>query len=139
MISRRRLDISPRSLLCFCLFFVEFHKLSLFIFVHADVREVGNFLPGPPKPLPVELEEFYQGSGDDGVIFVSFGSMVDTLHDDIIEVMNTAFSKVPQKVLWRINLGEYCCCKVNGAYPWKPQNGSSIFSSFDINWNMTIL
>jgi hypothetical protein len=48
-----------------------------------------------------------QGSGDDGVILVALGSMVDTLSDDIIEVMNEAFSKVPQKVVWRIKVGKF--------------------------------
>lgn len=68
-------------------------------------REVGTFLSGPAQPLPSELEKFMKGSGDDGVILVSFGSMVNTLSDDISDVMNRAFSQVKQRVVWKI--GKY--------------------------------
>jgi hypothetical protein len=65
-------------------------------------------MPAPAQPLPAELEEFMQGSGDDGVILVSFGSMIDTLNDYVVDVMNKAFSKVSQKVLWRLKPGKRC-------------------------------
>ena len=70
-----------------------------------DIKEVGSFMPGPAKPLKPELEKFMSSSGDDGVILVTFGSMVDTLDDRIVATMNEAFSKLPQKVIWRINTG----------------------------------
>ena len=28
----------------------------------------------PAEPLPADLEEFFNGSGDEGVVYVSFGS-----------------------------------------------------------------
>jgi len=72
----------------------------------SDVRTVGYFLPSPAKPLPAELEAFMQSSGDDGVILVSFGSMVNKLSDKVVDVMASAFAKFPQMVLWKIKLGE---------------------------------
>jgi UDP:flavonoid glycosyltransferase YjiC (YdhE family) len=77
---------------------------TYFTLSFSDVREVGYFLPGPAKPLPADLEKFMQSSGDVGVILVSFGSVIETLSDDIIQVMIKAFSKVPQKVIWKIGM-----------------------------------
>ncbi|KAK3744832.1 hypothetical protein QZH41_008809 [Actinostola sp. cb2023] len=71
------------------------------------VREVGSFLPSPAKPLPDELETFMASSGNNGVILVSFGSMLDKLDNNVLEVMNKAFSKVQQKVIWKINTDVY--------------------------------
>ena len=63
-------------------------------------------MASPAKPLPADLEDFMQSSGDDGVIFISFGSMVDSFQNDVIKAMSGAFSQLPQKVLWRLNVGE---------------------------------
>jgi len=71
-----------------------------------DVRVVGFFTPSPAEPLPTDLEEFMQSSHKDGVILVSFGSIVGQLEDNVVDVMIRAFAKLPQKILWKINLGE---------------------------------
>jgi len=57
--------------------------------------------------LKPEWEDFMTSSGDNGVILVTFGSMVDTLDDRVVAAMNEAFSRVPQKVIWRINTGTH--------------------------------
>ncbi|XP_068692104.1 UDP-glucuronosyltransferase 2A3-like [Montipora foliosa] len=72
-----------------------------------NTRVVGPFLPGPPKPLSDELEQFMQRSGDDGVILVSFGSIVGDLfgiNESVWQMMAEAFAKVPQKVIWKLKL-----------------------------------
>ncbi|KAL9988788.1 hypothetical protein ACROYT_G003276 [Oculina patagonica] len=56
-----------------------------------NTKMVGPLLLGPAKPLPDELEEFVEGSGDDGVILVSFGT-VAIMADETRQIMADAFS-----------------------------------------------
>ena len=69
-----------------------------------DTRVVGPFLPSPPKPLPDELDRFMRESGDEGVILVSFGTVVDGLDETLLQMMSKAFSKLPQKIIWKLKL-----------------------------------
>jgi len=82
--------------------------LPLFsLFYLQDTRVVGPFLPSPAKPLPNELEKFMQSAGDDGVILVSFGTVLGEhigFNESILQVMAEAFSKLPQKVIWKLKL-----------------------------------
>ncbi|XP_055006035.1 UDP-glucuronosyltransferase 2A2-like [Boleophthalmus pectinirostris] len=65
----------------------------------------------PPKPLPHNLEDFVQSSGEHGVVIMSLGTLVAQLPDHVVEEIAAAFSKLPQKVIWRhkgkrpVNLG----------------------------------
>ncbi|XP_031553529.1 UDP-glucuronosyltransferase 2B7-like [Actinia tenebrosa] len=86
------------------------------------VRDVGNFLYGPAQPLPAELEKFMEESGDDGVILVSFGSIVNTLSDDISVVMNRAFSQVKQRVIWKVDKFKGKLSPNVITQKWLPQN-----------------
>ena len=48
-----------------------------------------------------------QRSGDEGVILVSFGSVVGDLfgiNESVWQTMAEAFAKVPQKVIWKLKL-----------------------------------
>ena len=72
-----------------------------------DTRVVGPFLPSPAKPLPKELEEFIGKDGDQEVILVSFGSILGDiagLNESLLQRMADAFSKLPQKVIWKMKL-----------------------------------
>jgi len=72
-----------------------------------DTRVVGPFLPSPAKPLPNELEQFMQSAGDKGVILVSFGTVLGEymgVNETLLQVMAEAFSKLPQKVIWKLKL-----------------------------------
>ena len=72
-----------------------------------DTRVVGPFLPSPAKPLPKELEEFIGKDGDQDVILVSFGSIlgeIAELNVPLLQRMADAFSKLPQKVIWKMKL-----------------------------------
>ena len=62
-------------------------------------------MPSPAQPLSEELEEFMQSTGDDGVILVSFGTGLSSLEENVLQMMATAFSKLPQKVIWKIKKG----------------------------------
>ncbi|XP_063277615.1 UDP-glucuronosyltransferase 2A1-like isoform X3 [Prinia subflava] len=62
---------------------------------------VGGLHCQPAKPLPKEMEEFVQSSGEHGVIVFTLGSMVYNLSDERSNVIAKALSQLPQKVLWR--------------------------------------
>ncbi|XP_055054769.1 UDP glucuronosyltransferase 5 family, polypeptide G1 [Misgurnus anguillicaudatus] len=66
-----------------------------------NVVYIGGFQCRPAQPLPVELEDFMQSSGEHGVVMMSLGAAVGALPTEINEVIATAFAKIPQKVVWR--------------------------------------
>ena len=57
----------------------------------------------PAKPLPEDLETFIQGSGEHGVIFVSFGSVVKAskMPEAKRKAMLAVFSRLKQRVIWK--------------------------------------
>ena len=75
--------------------------IQLFLF-SADIFCVGLFMPKPSAPVTKDLETFMQSSGDDGVILVSFGTVVDDLNEERLKTMINAFSQLKQKVLWKV-------------------------------------
>ncbi|XP_034541134.1 UDP-glucuronosyltransferase 2C1-like isoform X2 [Notolabrus celidotus] len=66
-----------------------------------NIVYMGGFQCKPPKPLPADLEEFVQSSGDHGVIVMTLGTLVANLPLDVTEEIAAAFSQLPQKVVWR--------------------------------------
>ncbi|XP_072031990.1 2-hydroxyacylsphingosine 1-beta-galactosyltransferase-like [Amphiura filiformis] len=85
---------------------------------------VGGMALRAAKALDTELEEFVQGSDNHGVIVYSLGSKIDTLGDtQIMENFAKAFSRLPQRVVWRhdgdqpTNLGNN-----TKLMKWIPQN-----------------
>lgn len=88
-----------------------------------NIIYMGGFQCKPPKPLPADLEEFVQSSGEHGVIMMTLGTLVGELPQDVAEEIAAAFAKMPQKVVWRYlgqrpdNLGNNTLL-VN----WLPQN-----------------
>lgn len=63
---------------------------------------MGPFLPSPARPLPNELDWFMQEAGDEGVILVSFGTVLEEVDETLLQLMAKAFSKLPQKIVWRL-------------------------------------
>ncbi|KAM9331350.1 UDP-glucuronosyltransferase 2C1-like [Gastrophryne carolinensis] len=84
---------------------------------------VGGLHCRPAKPLPEEMETFVQSSGEHGVVVFSLGSMVKNLTNERNNVIASALSQLPQKVIWRFSgkkpdtLGENTLL-----YDWIPQN-----------------
>ena len=72
----------------------------LFVYF-SDTKVVGPFLPAPANPLSHEWEQFMQSAGKEGVILVSFGSIIQTLNDKIMSVLVEAFARLPQKIIWK--------------------------------------
>ena len=78
-----------------------------FYFLFPDTKLVGPLLSSPAKPLPGDLQQFVMGSGDEGVILVSFGSILSQINDQTIERMAAAFSSLPQRVIWKLDAGNW--------------------------------
>lgn len=66
-----------------------------------NVVYMSGFQCKPSKPLPKELEEFVQSSGEHGIVVMTLGTLVGNLPEDLTEDIAAAFAQLPQKVLWR--------------------------------------
>lgn len=66
-----------------------------------NVVYMSGFQCKPSKPLPKELDDFVQSSGEHGVIIMTLGTLVPKLPEDITEDIAAAFAQLPQKVIWR--------------------------------------
>lgn len=63
---------------------------------------MGGFaVDGHPAPLPPDLEHFVAGSGDAGIIVVSFGTLVRQYGPHWTRLFTEAFARLPQRVIWR--------------------------------------
>lgn len=99
-------------------FIFEFPRPTL-----PNIVYIGGFQCKPSKPLPVDLEEFVQSSGDHGIIIMTLGTLIGKLPLDISEEIAAAFGQLPQKVIWRYtgqrptNLGNNTLL-----VDWLPQN-----------------
>ncbi|XP_044768647.1 UDP-glucuronosyltransferase 2A2 isoform X1 [Neomonachus schauinslandi] len=84
---------------------------------------VGGLHCKPAKPLPKEMEEFVQSSGEDGIVVFSLGSMVKNLKDERANLIASAFAQIPQKVLWKYKGKKPATLGANTRlYDWIPQN-----------------
>ncbi|KAM6150529.1 UDP-glucuronosyltransferase 2B17-like isoform 2-T2 [Erethizon dorsatum] len=84
---------------------------------------VGGLHCKPAKPLPKEMEDFVQSSGDHGVVVFSLGSMVANMTEDRANVIASALGQIPQKVLWRFDGKKPDSLGPNTRlYKWIPQN-----------------
>ncbi|XP_004681300.1 PREDICTED: UDP-glucuronosyltransferase 2A2 isoform X2 [Condylura cristata] len=84
---------------------------------------VGGLHCKPAKPLPKEMEDFVQSSGEDGVVVFSLGSMVKNLTEEKANLIASALAQIPQKVLWRYKGKKPATLGANTRlYDWIPQN-----------------
>ncbi|XP_059131144.1 UDP-glucuronosyltransferase 2B23-like isoform X3 [Peromyscus eremicus] len=84
---------------------------------------VGGLHCRPAKPLPKEIEDFVQSSGEHGVVVFSLGSMVGTLTEERANVIAAGLAQIPQKVLWRFKGKKPDTLGSNTQlYKWIPQN-----------------
>ena len=67
------------------------------------VVQVGGLHCVPSKPLPEDLESFVNGSGDDGFIIVSFGSILKNadVPDGIRRLFLSTFARLTQRVIFK--------------------------------------
>ncbi|XP_078603983.1 UDP-glucuronosyltransferase-like [Branchiostoma floridae x Branchiostoma japonicum] len=78
-------------------FTVEFARPTM-----PNVVNIAGYNSVDPKPLPKDLEDFMQSSGDAGVILFSLGSTTAGMPERIEQVILNAFAQVPQKVIWKL-------------------------------------
>ncbi|EMP31701.1 UDP-glucuronosyltransferase 2A1 [Chelonia mydas] len=84
---------------------------------------VGGLHCKPAKPLPEEMEEFVQSSGEHGIVVFSLGSMIYNLTEEKSKMVALALSQVPEKVLWRYKGKKPETLGPNTRiYDWIPQN-----------------
>jgi len=89
-----------------------------------DTKVVGPLLVAPAKPLSGEFEEFVQGSGREGVILVSFGTIMRNINEKMLTVLADAFSRVPHRVIWKLDREKTKIPLSNNVKvaSWLPQN-----------------
>uniref|UniRef100_A0A2K6QT06 UDP-glucuronosyltransferase n=1 Tax=Rhinopithecus roxellana TaxID=61622 RepID=A0A2K6QT06_RHIRO len=88
-----------------------------------NVDFVGGLHCKPAKPLPKEMEEFVQSSGEHGVVVFTLGSMVTNMKEERANVIASALAQIPQKVLWRFDGNKPDTLGLNTRlYKWIPQN-----------------
>ncbi|XP_021105481.1 UDP-glucuronosyltransferase 2B17 isoform X2 [Heterocephalus glaber] len=84
---------------------------------------VGGLHCKPAKPLPKEMEDFVQSSGEHGVVVFSLGSMVSNMTTERANMIASALAQIPQKVLWRFDGKKPDTLGPNTRlYKWLPQN-----------------
>ncbi|XP_032020359.1 UDP-glucuronosyltransferase 2B11 isoform X2 [Hylobates moloch] len=88
-----------------------------------NVDFVGGLHCKPAKPLPKEMEEFVQSSGENGVVVFSLGSVIRNMTAERANVIATALAQIPQKVLWKFDGNKPDALGLNTRlYKWIPQN-----------------
>uniref|UniRef100_A0A8C2V4W0 UDP-glucuronosyltransferase n=1 Tax=Chinchilla lanigera TaxID=34839 RepID=A0A8C2V4W0_CHILA len=84
---------------------------------------VGGLHCKPAKPLPKEMEEFVQSSGEHGIVVFSLGSMIYNLTEERANVIASALAQLPQKVIWRYSGKTPDTLQPNTQlHEWIPQN-----------------
>ncbi|XP_040823460.1 UDP-glucuronosyltransferase 2B13-like isoform X3 [Ochotona curzoniae] len=84
---------------------------------------IGGFHCKPAKPLPQDMEDFVQSSGEEGVVVFSLGSMISNMSEERANVIASALAQLPQKVLWRFEGKKPDTLGPNTRlYKWIPQN-----------------
>ncbi|KAF6133603.1 hypothetical protein HJG60_019948 [Phyllostomus discolor] len=84
---------------------------------------VGGLHCKPAKPLPKEMEQFVQSSGENGIVVFSLGSMVTNLTEENANMIASVLAQIPQKVIWRYEGKKPDTLGPNTRlYKWIPQN-----------------
>uniref|UniRef100_G3PL46 UDP-glucuronosyltransferase n=1 Tax=Gasterosteus aculeatus TaxID=69293 RepID=G3PL46_GASAC len=88
-----------------------------------NFKFVGGIHCRPAKPLPEDMEEFVQSSGDAGIVVFSLGSLISNITTEKANIIASALAQIPQKVLWRYSGEAPATLGVNTRiYNWIPQN-----------------
>ncbi|XP_058402405.1 UDP-glucuronosyltransferase 2B31-like isoform X3 [Diceros bicornis minor] len=86
-------------------------------------KYIGGYHCKPAKPLPKEMEEFAQSSGENGIVVFTLGSIVNNMTEERANVIASALAQIPQKVIWRFDGKKPETLGPNTRlYKWIPQN-----------------
>ncbi|KAB5528240.1 hypothetical protein PHYPO_G00138040 [Pangasianodon hypophthalmus] len=84
---------------------------------------VGGLHCTPAEPLPKDMEEFVQSSGDDGVVVFTLGTLITNLTMEKSNMIASALGQIPQKVVWSYRGEKPDTLAPNTRiYCWIPQN-----------------
>ncbi|XP_065769989.1 UDP-glucuronosyltransferase 2B4-like isoform X4 [Muntiacus reevesi] len=84
---------------------------------------VGGLHCKPAKPLPKEMEEFVQSSGENGIVVFTLGSLISNITEEKVNVIASTLAQIPQKILWRYDGKKPDTLGPNTRlYKWIPQN-----------------
>lgn len=88
-----------------------------------NVVYIGGFQGRPSNPLPADLEEFVQSSGEHGVVVMTLGTLLGDLGPELSDIIASAFANLQQKVVWR-HTGKRPSTLGNNTMlvKWLPQN-----------------
>uniref|UniRef100_A0A3B5LLV8 UDP-glucuronosyltransferase n=1 Tax=Xiphophorus couchianus TaxID=32473 RepID=A0A3B5LLV8_9TELE len=112
------LELSADIWLCRGDFIFDFPRPTM-----PNMVYIGGFQGKEAQPLPDELEEIMQSSGEHGVVVMSLGTLVSALPYGITEAIAAAFAELPQKVIWRFDGDKPSSLGKNTKLvKWLPQN-----------------
>ncbi|XP_058402389.1 UDP-glucuronosyltransferase 2B31-like isoform X6 [Diceros bicornis minor] len=84
---------------------------------------IGGYHCKPATPLPKEMEEFAQSSGENGIVVFTPGSVVSNMTEERANVIASALAQIPQNVIWRFDGKKPDTLGPNTQlYKWIPQN-----------------
>lgn len=70
--------------------------------IEPDTVLIGGFAVDSPSPLPGDLREFLDGAGTDGVVLMSFGTVVRRFEPKWTQLFADTFSRFPNaRFIWR--------------------------------------
>ncbi|KAK2837942.1 hypothetical protein Q5P01_015154 [Channa striata] len=88
-----------------------------------NFKFVGGIHCRPAEPLPEDLEEFVQSSGEDGIVIFTLGSIINNITTEKANMIASALAQIPQKVLWKYSGEKPETLGTNTrTYDWLPQN-----------------
>lgn len=88
-----------------------------------NFKYIGGIHCRPAKPLPKEMEEFVQSSGDDGIVVFTLGALIPNITREKGNMIASALAQIPQKVLWRYRGEKPETLGANTRiFSWIPQN-----------------
>ncbi|XP_051806456.1 UDP-glucuronosyltransferase 2A1-like isoform X3 [Acanthochromis polyacanthus] len=88
-----------------------------------NFKYVGGIHCRPAKPLPKEMEQFVNSSGDAGIVVFTLGSMIKNITTEKANMIAAGLAQIPQKVLWRYSGEKPKTLGPNTKlYDWIPQN-----------------
>ncbi|XP_055367779.1 UDP-glucuronosyltransferase 2A1-like isoform X3 [Betta splendens] len=88
-----------------------------------NFKFVGGIHCRPAKPLPENMEDFVQSSGNNGIVVFSLGSMINNITTEKANMIASSLAQIPQKVLWRYRGAKPETLGTNTKiYDWIPQN-----------------
>ena len=90
--------------------------------VSPNVVLVGGLTTRPSNPLPPELEDFMESSGEHGVVICTSGTYYTDVPSRIINAYSKAFARLPQKVVWQLKATLQQTPSNVKVMPWIPQN-----------------